>query len=256
MAREPTHGPDETVIAEDLTIIVPFYRNCQMLQRQHWEWNQYPKGVRIVVVDDGSPEPANALLKDSPLGDQLRVYRIQEDIPWNRNGARNLGANVAETKWIIQIDIDHILPADSLRQLLTKNLSLKGWYRFARFRCGRADETRRKDAVADDVEFAQIRPHGDSYLCPKELYWKAGGYNEDFSGCLGGGSPFLKVLEDEGPVKVLEDVCLHVYTRDKIQDASDFTLSRDVSEYKRRKAAMKGHYRGKNPLRFSWAQVL
>src|SRR5690606_34720310 len=109
------------------------------------------------------------------------------------------------------------------------------------------DETRRKDAIPDDCEFGRIREHIDSYLVTKEIYWKAGGYDERYSGCLGGGSPFLEQLGIAAPMKLLpEDVHLHVYTRHVIPDASISTLSRDTSEYKRRRA-MIGKVKGKNP---------
>jgi hypothetical protein len=126
------------------------------------------------------------------------------------------------------------------------------WYRFARFRVGKADETRKKDLIPDEKEFGEIKPHIDSYLVTKEIYWKAGGYDESYSGCLGGGSPFLEQLAIAAPMKLLpEDIHLHVYTRHVIPDASISTLSRDTSEYKRRRAVI-GKVKGKNPLRFKW----
>lgn len=248
---------------ETVTLIVPFYRNAGMLERQVLEWNAYPDGLKIVVVDDGSPEPALPIiqqhLKRSRLKD-LQLFRINVDIPWNREGARNLGATTAQTDWIVHVDIDHVLPANSAAALLDFEAQPQAWYRFPRWRVGRADATRRKDKIPDSVEFGQIHPHIDSYLLPRRLYWETGGYDEDYAGCLGGGSAFLRRLESLAgrPHEMPAEICLHVYTRDRIKDASDWSLSRDTSPGKditRVKVAQK-NTEPKKPLRFQWTRQL
>jgi len=242
----------------EFTLIVPFYRNVQMLRHQIDAWKNYPTAVRIIVVDDGSPEPAReVILEHAPaaLLERISLYRVGVDIPWNRGGARNLGAREASTDWILHVDIDHVLPALFAQQLLDFEADPARWYRFERFRVGRADETRRKDKIPDDVEFGKIHPHIDSYLCTRDLYWRAGGYDEDYSGCLGGGSPFLKHLERlAAPAMVPEPMHLLVFTRSTAADASDHTLSRDRTEYSRRKREKErtGRTRPINPIRFPW----
>lgn len=242
-----------------LTLIVPYYRNVEMLKRQLAEWRKYPQEIAIVVVDDGSPEPAADVLRGSD--GLVSLYRIGRDIPWNRGGARNLGTQAAMTEWIMHVDIDHLLMANDAATLVTKHWppDPEYWYRFRRFRVGRADATRRKDAIPDDAEFGEIKPHGDSYVCRRALYWSVGGYDEDYSGCLGGGSPFLQQLERAAPARMFHnDVPLHVYTRDRIADASDLSLSRDTSEYSRRRKAKEriGDTLAQNPIRFEWERVL
>lgn len=250
------------------TLIVPFYRNVKMLREQLGIWVLYPQEVwdslGVIVVDDGSPEPAREVILESGFDysrRQFQLYRILKDIPWNRNGARNLGAHVAAKNWILQTDIDHVLPVNSAIQLVRvlPTLSAKQWYRFRRFRRGRADETRKKDRISPNETYGEIKPHGDSYLCTREHYWKAGGYNEDFTGCLGGGSPFQRELEKIAPAALApSSVSLEVYTRDVCEDASDNTLSRDTSEYARRRKALEraGKIKGHNPLRFPWERQL
>lgn len=245
----------------EATIILPFYRNVGMLAEQMRVLSDHPPELRVVVIDDGSPEPAEPIIREhasAGLLSRLQLYRIGVDIPWNRGGARNLGAHVAETDWIVHVDIDHVLPATAARALLAADVNPANWYRFPRFRNGRADETRNKDALPRDQVFGQIKPHCDSYLCHRDMYWRAGGYNEDFSGCLGGGTPFLQELTKvAGEPRLLPiESALHVYTRDVIADASDHTLSRDTSEFARRKKLMRGNFRGHHPLRFPWERVL
>jgi len=53
-----------------------------------------------------------------------------------------------------------------------------------------------------------------------------------------------------------DNICLHVYTRDKCPDASA-KLDRSRSEYKRRSIALTraGKIKGHDPLRFPWERV-
>lgn len=244
-----------------ITIILPYYRNVEMLAVQIENFLKLPDSYNLVIIDDGSPEPAlDCILKTAHYVDRISVYRITTDIPWNRGGARNLGTHVAKTDWIIHLDIDHVLLPESAWYLANKMATDRGrWYRFPRWRVGKADDTRRKDKVDPECEFAEIHPHVDSYLCTKNLYWRNGGYDEDYSGCLGGGTPFLQELEKiSKPLLLPPEVCLHVYTRSVIRDASDWSLSRDTTEFSMRKAKKRaaGNTKPKNPLRFGWEQVL
>jgi hypothetical protein len=207
-----------------------------MLERQIEEWNRYDGTLRVILWDDCSPEPVLPIVKkfasQATLG-VLEVYRTEVDKPWAREFCRNAMAKVATTDWLLMVDIDHILPSESLRLLRGIPLRPKYWFRFRRMRVGKADETRKKDfanaGLADDVEFGEIHPHVDSYLCRAKHYWKAGGYNEQFIGVLGGGNEFLRRFEKLYPVEVITgDVFLHVYTRHVIDDASDRVCSRDT----------------------------
>lgn len=235
----------------EITLIIPYYRAPQMLRKQMEVARSYPPGLRVIVVDDGSPEPAVI-----PQMENVDLYRILEDIPWNREQARNLGAYVAGTPWIIQIDIDHILPPECAERLLQHDLNPKTWYRFPRFRIGRADDTRKKDALPPDAEYGQIKEHVDSYLVRRSAFLDSP-YNEFFSGCLGGGGAFLARLERlYGPSSSLPlDVHLNVFTKDVIEDASITTLSRDTSEYKRRKREIGKDDRPKKMLLHPWTRI-
>jgi glycosyltransferase involved in cell wall biosynthesis len=247
-----------------VTLIVPFYRNALMLAEQVKIWNQYPADMEILLVDDGSPEPAMPIFtaNRADTAPPVYIYRILEDVPWNRGGARNLGSHLANTDWLIHIDIDHVLLpacARSLVNFIEHEATDDRWYRFPRYRRGAADDTRKKDALDPSITYGPIKPHCDSYLVPRNLFWKVGGYDEDYSGCLGGGSPFLKNLESAAKCDLLPpEIYLEVYTRSVIADASDFSLSRDTSIYseRRRQKEAKRNTFPKNPLRFNWKREL
>lgn len=226
---------------ENVTLCTSFYRNCDMLRRQLEIWEGYPPEVKIVLVDDGSPESASEIVERQAsleLCKRLALYRIKVDLPWNREEARNLAVTKTTTDWLVMIDTDHVLPVESAKALLKFDPDPKFWYRFHRWRKGKADETRKKDLIAPNVEFGEIHPHIDSYLITKAMYEKAGGYDLLFSGCLGGGTEFLRRLESVAIPRLLPaDIPLHVYTRSEVKDASVWTLNRDREEGKRRARA-------------------
>lgn len=249
-----------------ISVIVPFYRNNAMLRVHLHKWlYEYSSAVhekmKLIIVDDGSPEPAIEAIGPFRRGLAhigARLLRIGVDIPWNRGGARNLGSTVAESKWLLHVDIDHVIPPETAEVLARTAAAIndRKWYRFRRFRVGKADDTRKKDTIPERCEFGEIHEHVDSYLVTKQLYWENGGYDEDYSGCLGGGTPFVKALARRAVVEKLQ--CpLHVYTRSACPDASDLHLSRERGEFKKRRIE-KGkinEHNPKNPLRFPWAEI-
>lgn len=239
----------------DITLCVPYYRNPRMLERQALEWSGYPEALRIIVVDDGSPADRAEDVLDTAC--PAAIYRIGVDVPWNRAGARNLAAHVAETDWILHADIDHVLSAEDAARLVETLLDVSRWYRFRRFRVGKADETRRKDAIDPAADYGEVKPHVDSYLCTRELYWSVGGYDEDFSGSLGGSAPFLEHMAAAAHCMLLTHVSLGVHTRHSVPDASDLHLSRDRSRYERlrREKRAAGNPLPISPLRFAWSRV-
>ena len=247
-----------------ISVIVPFYRQPKMLALQLRAWRVYASGtrekIRFIIVDDCSPEPAIDVINDHD-DVPLELYRVLEDIPWNRSMARNLGSHVATTKWLLHVDTDHILPPASADALVAqlKTFRPNEWYKFRRFRVGKADDTRNKDLIPRHVEFGEIKPHVDSFLCTKDLYWQVGGYDPDYAGCLGGGGAFLRQLKKAGKECMAPpNIHLHVYTRDKVPDSSIFTLNRDTSEYgrRRREKERAGKTKVVNPIRYPWERVL
>jgi hypothetical protein len=229
-----------------------------MLRKQIENWASYSPEARqqfkLVVIDDGSPEPASDVMKAS---DGARLYRIAKDVAWGRNIARNLGVHVSDTEYVLNIDIDHVLPPSSADELLKLELDPNAWFRFPRWRVGKADETRKKDSIPADCEMGKILPHIDSHLMKRDLFLKSP-YHPAYQGFLGGGSPFLKRMESIAPVKVLPDnVCLHVYTRHVIADASVTTLSRDTTRYAKIKKEIErtGYTVPKMVFDFEWSRV-
>lgn len=123
---------------------------------------QMKQGIeeKRVFVDDGSPEPLG-------LVEGATVYRIEEDIPWNQAGARNLGFHVCDG-WILYADIDHIIPKKAIAEMRKRE-----WNKNCIYYLGRREKHR------------NIDPAYNVYFIHKSAFDRIGGYDEDFSGNYG-----------------------------------------------------------------------
>ena len=232
-----------------ITLVYPYYRNPEMLKRQVQHWNEVAavlgNFVRVNLIDDASPEPAEPIFRDCVL--KKGLWRINENIPWNQHGARNLGAKVSgkDCEWLFMTDMDIVVPIDTLSALVNSPLDKGKHYTFER--C-----------------FVDGRPpkyHCNTFLVTRGNYWKAGGYDEDFCGAYGGDGIFLRALARIAPRQ-------HMFVRvlgynDTIADCSTREWGRKETEfhkeYLRRRDEKKAKPDGlapKNPLRFTWSRVL
>ncbi len=239
---------------------MPYYDAPQMLRKQLEYWRMYPawvkESIRIILVDDGSPNyPAIDVLKDGVPGfTSFELYCIQENIPWNHGGARNLAFTAAEEGWVILTDIDHVLPLETMCSLVTMELSPEVVYIPARFR------------MRGVLDWEEINRHSDSFILTKKMFWEVGGFDEDFSGYWNGVSgPFRRALKRKAVFSEVDCAHFLLHCNDVVEDAS-VSLGREGSEYdikkskdsKLQKKFSKAlhKYKPTNPLRFKWTQVI
>jgi hypothetical protein len=233
------------------TLCLPYYENPGMLRRQLDCWAAYGPEARaavdVVVVDDGSPRnPALDVLAGFG-GLALRLYRINENIPWNQHGARNLAAKAAGKgdHWLLMTDMDHLLEPDQAAALAQLKLRPDRHYIF------------------DRITLPSRRPfkrHCNSFLVSRAAYWRTGGYDEDYCGTYGGDGPFLRFLRSEAPEAHSGARLLRV-PREVEPDASTTEWGREgpmKDEYRARQKAKNksGDAHPKDPLRFTWSRVL
>ncbi len=256
-----------------LSLVMPFYRNSRMLCRHLMVWRdewsaELKRDIEIVLVDDGSPEPAADVIAEMWNGDRtglpaLSLYRVLEDRPWHQHGARNLGAHVAEGRWLLMTDMDHVVPASTLNEILgvlqttpkndvltfgrvdapaTLTWRADHWTEFAR--------TRREDGT--------LKPHVNSFCVSRKRYWALGGYDEDFVG-YGTDAQFRRHLFGHGStVQHLDHAPIIRVDRNVIADASTTTYSRDARCKIKTVLARKllAGRAGKNTvLNFPWTKV-
>lgn len=242
----------------DLTLVMPFWLNSGMLAKQYEGWAAWPDELKrrfeIILVDDGSPEPAADVPRPDGLP-TLRIYRVLEDRPWHQHGARNLGAHEAEDGWLLLTDMDHVLSMVSAAALMLRldRLNSETVYMLDRVEADTGKPTLNGHG--------QPKPHPNSFVMTRELYWRIGGYDEDFCGVYGTDAYFRERAFRIGRRGHL-NIPLTRYWRDIVPDASTNGLprkeGRDPLAKEKILAAKKA--RGEadvvKVLQFEWERVL
>lgn len=168
-----------------LTIAYSYYEEPELLEKQAQLWEDYPPGVEIFVVDDGSQKyPALDILKRTyfPYGPNIQLWTVDEDLGFNSHGCRNLAATYAPTDPILFLDMDITLnPCDvgSLRRIAFKD---GRHYMFNAY-------------IRHKKTFVPCPGHINMFITTKKTYWDAGGYDESFTGWHYGDREFHERLE-------------------------------------------------------------
>jgi hypothetical protein len=244
-----------------LSYCIPYYKNPLMLAEQYRAWSAYPEDLKaeieIVLVDDGSPAPAMSVPRPDGLP-PLRIYRVLTDIPWHQHGARNLAAHEADGPWLFLTDMDHVLPAESLRTLLAV---LQVSPANAVYTLGRRDAP---DLKVTRDQHGRVKPHVNTFAIARAWFWAIGGYDED---CVGYGTDgyFRKRLYAGRTIRRhLTDLYVVRYPREVVPDASSFCAGMDPRAFRNRgrrvqetvqRLARKGKA-GPRVLDFPWERAL
>jgi hypothetical protein len=241
-----------------LTLLHPYYNHHEMMKYHFEMWSRWQAGVKervhIVLVDDCSKEkPFQAKDYNIPRGLNLRVYRIKDDILWNTPGVKNLGFTVAETPWVIAADCDLMLEGHEASKMLGLDFSDKRtiYWPWCHRVTGKIGERRHP-------------PHCNSFIMSRELFWEAGGFDEDFAGKWGyedahfwkvavGALPKIKHVE-------LKEVFFNSHRgsvgqlpESKVRFGAN-SNERKFLRKRKRINSTKAH--GGNPLRFEWERIL
>lgn len=193
-----------------ITVILPYYKNRLMLEKQVERFNSYPEGMRhnmgLILVDDGSPIGYRAEEVIAPIGPPkvaFRLFRILADLIWNWEEAKNIGAHFSDG-WMLHTDMDHLIPPELLDWAMTFPLSPGTYYTF------------------DRVKFKTqepYKPHQNSALIHHTDYWASGGYDESWSGRYYGDSEFFRRLDTVANHVHVTEVHLELVGLDSVPDA-------------------------------------
>jgi hypothetical protein len=200
-----------------LTLVYSYFENRNMLKFQVGAWNSYSKKVKerleVIVTDDCSRSKHAPEIP--PVGFKFRLFRITEKVPWNWLEARNIGALNADSKWLLLTDMDHVLSPKSAERLF--------------FHLDKLDDTMAyqfRRVVAPNMD--SYKYHNDSFLVTKKIFWKSGGYDEDYSGLYGTSGMFRRRLFSAARKNafVSPKIVLTLYPRTVIKDASTTVFPR------------------------------
>lgn len=228
-----------------ISIVINAYNAQAALERQLAHWAGFAPEVRarleVVIVDDGSAQPLFVEPGQLPQGLRFTLARIEEDIAWNMPGARNLGALLARSPFLLMHDIDHFLSGDgvALLQSHLHQLSAKTLYNFPR-----------------ELDGERINPPVNCFLCSRDGFWQVGGYDEDFAGAYGHEDGYFlrQWRERVGDMLMLTDLHWEVQPRFATQHLSRDT-TRNSALYRQKVATPPAP--ATTRLRFPWTvQVL
>jgi hypothetical protein len=199
----------------EVTLCQAYYDNPEMLMRQvdlmgkiPWNARDY---VRWIVVDDGSPRwPAQPF----PCPVHMEVYRIDVDVRWNQDAARNIAVSQSNTPWILLTDMDHWIPHATWKRILNGSLDESKAYKFSRI---------------SEPEMEFYKPHPNSWLMTRDLWNDIGGYDERFAGFYGTDSDFRNRVQAQADIEQLKEVIVRV-PREVTPDASTTTYLRKTPE--------------------------
>jgi hypothetical protein len=177
---KPSNVSRSQTMKPGVTVALLYFAKPAMLMRQLENFESYPSEIRqiltILIVDDGSPEGLQAseyISKDRLDNPDLRLQlaHVTTDKAWNIGGARNLAFYLADTPEALLLDLDMLVPQETMEAALkwtTKNETHTIAHRFNR-RIPEGDN-RKHPAVA---------------LLDTGAYWESGGCDEDFCGTYG-----------------------------------------------------------------------
>jgi len=181
-----TLPPDENIKYNqnmtDLSLIYNIYSQMQandFVTERLYQYADYSSEIlrhlTIILIDDGSPYPI-ALPENLDL--HVVLLRINQDIPWNGGGARNLGACYAKDEKLIFCDIDHLITEKALSQVLHADLHEHSIYLF---------EWKKPLYVIPNI-----------YAISRKTFFEYHGYDETYSGFYGDDVFFRLYLEEAG----------------------------------------------------------
>ena len=157
--------PDLEVL-QMITVGYNYYNNRKLFEeiKDFWAIHEYP---HLLFVDDGSQdEPLTA--EDMLPGWQL--YRIEEDLPFAYNLARNTILRNTPSDWNLVLDLDHLPNSVLVNKLLSRSFE----QRLKRKHLNLVHRIKH-----DSGEYKQ---HTSQFFIHKDDFWACGGYDESVTG--------------------------------------------------------------------------
>lgn len=217
-----------------ISLCMPFYNNHGMLAVQRAHWSSFPDDVKrrleFVICDDASDTP----ITKGPHNLNIRMFRIvPPKVMWSQCCATNIAANYARGPWLLLTDIDHMVPRETVANLLVMidndELDPACAYRFER----------------KELDGSYKKPHPNSWIMHASTFNKSGGHDERLRGLYNQDGTFI---ERVGRVADIRRLPFHIIRvgRESIADASTPAQYRDPrvrQEMAQRVAQLKAHFK-------------
>lgn len=220
-----------------VSVVMAYFNNPMMLQRQYAQFMAYPEHVRraveYIVVDDCSDEGKQAVPPPAGWDIRFQLWRQEIKLRWNQDSCRNHGAFKASFRFLLLTDMDHLIPAETLA-----DLTLGEWPDSKAFRFSRVN----------DQTFDTYKPHPNSWFMSRLLYDRVGGYDERLAGLYGTDGDFRSRLAKAATLEQLPQTLIRV-GREHTPDASTPREYGRKTEQDGRRISELIAKRGKNPPR-------
>lgn len=228
-----------------LTIVTHHYNGHDKAQALVSHMNGLPadiaNDIELLVVDDFSDK---ACQLSNSGGIQLKQLRITDDIAWNQSGARNLGAMLSRSNWLLFFDIDQQPNLSALEKLI-KGLSSfesKTMYFFY------------VSNFIDSNLKIELSVHPNTFMVNKYDFIEFGMYDEDFAGHYGFEDIYLPyVWEKNGGRRII--LGNSPFFEDQNFKTSAMNRSIDRNKDLANKKVALGSPRAKSFIRFSWIEI-
>lgn len=197
----------------------------------------------LIIVDDGSTNPINNIIKPSK---KLKLYRVDRDVGFNSHGCRNLIMSQASNNWVVMIDIDRCFrdPEYAFESIKSRELHTKARYLF----------------IVHVLRWGyRIHSSVNDYLIHKDHFFSAGGYDEEIVGQRWGDREYFEqLLSANGKEILMHDIDIrHTRISTSILDSNDSLLSSNLpkSHYELIQQRIDSPDKCKPILQFEWDQL-
>jgi glycosyltransferase involved in cell wall biosynthesis len=225
-----------------ITLVVPVYLTSDQSRLndvlRHYEL--FPQDVKnrfqVVLVNDCSP----IAISLPELDLNCSLYEIVDNIHWNQAGARNLGAMIADTPYLLLTDLDIVFPEETVIILLKSRHSDKMIYTFERY-CN------------NNI----LPPHPNTFFLSKQDFIILGGVDEDFCGEYGFEDIFFADVAKRAGFTV-QQVRLKIEAYRKESSSDEHDLKRCTDRNKKllhKKRQISEDIYSREMLRFKWKYV-
>jgi len=146
----------------------------------------------LIIVDDGSSNSYHIYNYIQPT-EKVKIFRVKNDYGFNSHGCRNLIMTKANNDFVILLDSDRqfVDPKSTIDKIKQKKLRYNLLYRFTAhvLECGNRTHTSVND-----------------FLISKNLFFSAGGYDEEWIGFRDGDRQYFEQLKHFGDEQILSDI--------------------------------------------------